>query len=145
MNFQANQFKEIAARVLELEREKLAPLSGEPIEDDFNVFRVYFDSGSVSVEADQKDVIERALRCIERQPGCKITINGHTDKHGARAANMNLGAERALAVGAELMNRGVAGAGMEFQSFGPTAPRLIPGSGEESEDKWNRRVEIILG
>jgi outer membrane protein OmpA-like peptidoglycan-associated protein len=144
MNFQANQFKYIASRLRELEDEQTGAINATPIDDDLNVFRIYFDSKSAAVR-NQDDVIERIVHCIRSRTKCKITINGHTDRHGYRQANMNLGAERALAVGAELMVKGIAGADMEFQSFGSTVPRLTHSPDTDDADRDNRRVEIILG
>lgn len=144
MNFQANQYDYIASRLKELDEERTGVVNSTPIEDDWTVFRIFFDSKSSQVRG-QQDVIERAVRSIKARTDCKITINGHTDRHGVRNANMNLGAERALAVGAELMIRGIAGADMEFQSFGATVPRLTHSPNTDDADRDNRRVEIILG
>lgn len=144
MNFQANQFDQIAARLKELKNEKDGIVNSTPIEDDWNVFRLYFDSKSAVVRG-QQDVIERAVHAIQTRTDCKITINGHTDRHGLRNGNMNLGAERALSVGAELMLKGVPGYCMEFQSFGSSVPRLTHSPNSDDADRMNRRVEIVLG
>lgn len=144
MNFQANQFDYIAERLRELRNEKTDTINGTPVEDDLSVFCLYFDSKSAVVR-DQQDVIERAVRSIRTRTDCKIIINGHTDRHGLRGGNMNLGAERALSVGAELMLKGIPGYAMEFQSFGSSVPRLTHSPNSDEADRMNRRVEIILG
>ena len=144
MDFQANQFDVIAERLKELEGERVGTINGAPIEDDWTVFRLYFDAKSAVVRG-QQDVIERTIRSIRTRTDCKIIINGHTDRHGLRNANMNLGAERALSVGAELMLRGIPGHCMEFQSFGSSVPRLTHSPNSDEADRMNRRVEVILG
>lgn len=77
---------------------------------------------------------------LEKQPGLKVVLQGHTDFKGSDEYNMKLGMDRAEAVRSELLALGIAADRLSTVSFGESQPLF-----QEKED-WaraaNRRVEL---
>ena len=71
-----------------------------------------------------------------------MKLQGHTDKRGPEAYNSKLGADRALAVKAELINLGVPESQLAAISFGESRPLFT--ENEEWAHAANRRVEVHL-
>jgi uncharacterized surface protein with fasciclin (FAS1) repeats len=103
-------------------------------------FRVFFDTGSATIGADQEDTIFRAATAISRLPAnTTVEVIGHADTTGNAAANQALSEQRAAAVVAALQAQPILGrATITFT----TAAR---GSNEPEADlAQSRRVSIEL-
>lgn len=87
----------------------------------------------------QLDEIARALAGAKAQ---KISIEGHTDKTGRPAHNINLSQERARAVADYLAQRGLPMSTMQAIGHGPARPIATNLTAEGRAT--NRRVEIIV-
>lgn len=74
-------------------------------------------------------------------PALSVIVGGHTDNVGAPEANQKLSEERARAVVAALVQRGIAASRLEARGFGQTAP--IADNRTEDGRAKNRRVELV--
>ena len=73
-----------------------------------------------------------------RNPKLRLTIEGHTDKVGNSAKNLQLSKDRAARVAAYMTEKGIAATRIKATGYGDTRP-LVQGG-----DPKNRRVEFIL-
>lgn len=71
----------------------------------------------------------------------KVEVGGHTDNVGAPEANMKLSDERAKAVMAALVERGVQADRLTAKGFGQTTP--VADNRTEDGRAKNRRVELV--
>lgn len=102
---------------------------------------VRFEVGSAVLTADAEAVLDTlAERAIEFA-GVQITVEGHTDSDGDPGRNLTLSQQRAEAVRAALIARGLDAAGITAEGFGSQQPVLV--NGVEDKDA-SRRVEFRI-
>lgn len=102
---------------------------------------VLFDSGSVTIKRDAQRVLDGVVRVIQqRYAGKEIRVAGHTDNDPIRKSewktNERLSAERAMAVEAYLVSKGIDNNRVHSAAFGPAKPKATK--------RESRRVEIII-
>ena len=102
---------------------------------------VLFASGSAALRPEAKRSLDQVVANIrQRYPGKTIRVEGHTDTDPIRKSkwetNERLSAERAMAVEAYLVSKGIDNAQVYSAAFGSAQPR---GSKKDS-----RRVEIVI-
>jgi outer membrane protein OmpA-like peptidoglycan-associated protein len=95
---------------------------------------VYFKSGSSEVDSDGKATLDSI-----NHSGL-INLNGHADKNGSDAANMDLSLKRAKAVKQIMVANGLLPENISIFYFG----ELGANQNRIMEDKYRRVVEIIL-
>ncbi|MBI5363961.1 MAG: OmpA family protein [Planctomycetes bacterium] len=114
--------------------------------------KILFDSGSSDLNGEGKKQITTLANDIQARPHGRIWVRGHTDSdpvskpatvakfpHG----NLQLSAERAVEVGAELVTAGkIPSRDLVVVGFGPHDP-LKPNDSAEHK-RMNRRVEIFV-
>jgi OOP family OmpA-OmpF porin len=84
-----------------------------------------------------------AAAFINKYPGEKILIAGHTDSDGSEAYNLQLSQKRADAVKAYLIqNYAIDGANLTAKGFGESQP--IADNTTAAGKQKNRRVELSL-
>ncbi len=104
---------------------------------------IQFDTGSDHIDEASNDLLDQIKSAIEECPeGVTLDIDGHTDSQGDDAANMRLSQERANAVKAALVERGIAEGRLLARAFGETLP--IGDNATEEGREENRRIEIHL-
>jgi len=102
-----------------------------------------FNSGSAWLNPNYDPLIDKLVRFVETFPNGVVTVEGHTDDTGERAANLELSAERARRVAAALTEKlawppeslGVIG-------VGPDQP-VAPNSSAVGR-ALNRRIEVLI-
>ena len=115
------------------------PLRVEPRPVDALVVTVRFASASAHLDPQaQQQLASAAARLTHHQPTHRIWIDGHADRHGPPAVNLDLSRRRAQAVSRALTRLGVAPNRFDLRFFGNTRP--LPGA----DPGQNRRVEIRL-
>lgn len=77
---------------------------------------------------------------MKKEPGVKLTLNGHSSAEGTPAHNMSLSVDRANSVKSYLVNAGINGGNLLIKGFGATKP-ATPNTSEEGK-ALNRRVEF---
>lgn len=79
---------------------------------------------------------------VKYDPDATITVEGHTDSQGAAGYNHDLSQQRADAVAAYLVSRGIARDRVTARGIGPDRP--VANNGTVDGRAQNRRVEIIV-
>lgn len=114
----------------DIEAELNALVTGSPIR---------FDSASDELDATAAPILDQLAGEMAGLTGVTITIEGHTDSDGTASRNQTLSQDRAEAVLAALVERGVAADLLSAEGFGSSEPVVVDGA----EDKTaSRRVEF---
>lgn len=104
---------------------------------------VNFDFNKRSLNALGRAKTKTVAQMLEKQPGLRVVLQGHTDFIGTDEYNQKLGMDRAETVRAELVKLGIAPERLSTVTFGESQPLYT-----EQED-WaraaNRRVEVQAG
>ncbi len=103
---------------------------------------VHFDFDSSAVRSDEAEIITTNANMLKEDPSLRVELEGHCDKRGTAEYNLALGEERAKAVAALLVSRGVAAEAITTISYGEEIP-LDPKDSEEAYSQ-NRRVHFAV-
>ncbi len=104
---------------------------------------IKFRADSAELVADERAKLERIAEILARYPDRDIQVNGHTALAGTEEGRKKLSEERAAAVAAFLVARGVrTSERVVVRGFGATMS--VADNGSEEGRRRNRRVEIIL-
>ncbi len=103
---------------------------------------VNFETGSTQLTPDSKYELENIAEMLLANPDISAELRGHTDNTGDAAANLQLSQQRAEAVKAFLMSKGVAGNRLKAKGYGQTRP--IDTNETEEGRANNRRTEIKI-
>lgn len=104
-------------------------------------FVVNFKSGesTANLSTAQQEKLNKIANCIS-ELGIILTVIGHTDNTGSTATNLRVGQQRADAVKAVLIEKGVAENQITTTTKGETEP-VASNNTEEGKEK-NRRIEF---
>lgn len=104
---------------------------------------VLFDFDKYNLKRDAEAVLTQVLSgVIDKHPGSKLVVEGHTDSVGTDQHNQNLSVDRAQSVANWLEENGVAASRISVIGWGKTRPRY-PNDTDEHRHR-NRRVEISV-
>lgn len=103
---------------------------------------VMFKKNSFEISESYKRDVVKFKEVIDRFPGTRLQIAGHTDDTGTDDINNKLSLKRAQAVYDLMIKTGVDASRMTVVGYGETRPRY-PNDSEVNRLK-NRRVEIII-
>jgi outer membrane protein OmpA-like peptidoglycan-associated protein len=92
---------------------------------------------------DQAKAVAEVTRLLKDNPGLKLTVEGHTDDVGPRAANEKLARERAAALVDALAAAGISRDRLKSAGLGPAKP-IADNATSEGRAK-NRRIELVKG
>ena len=133
----------VAATVELTPRPSASGADARALEDELNAFvlanPIQFPPASADLPPAVLAVLDRLAGIAEQFDGVTITIEGHTDSDGEPAENQVLSAQRAAAVLANLVARGVPAADLTAVGLGSTRPRVV--GGVEDKDA-SRRIEF---
>lgn len=105
--------------------------------------KVYFATAKAVIETRSYPLLENVAQVILAHPEVgKISVEGHTDDRGSVDYNTKLSQERADAVVAFLVSKGVPAERLQAKGFGPARP--IESNKSERGRANNRRVEFNL-
>ncbi len=99
---------------------------------------IEFDTSSATLTPESRQLIDQAGEILNRYPGHKIEIQGHTDNIGAPGFNNRLSSIRARTVYHYLIENGVKAERLKVNGYGPAMP-LEDNSTAEGRRR-NRRV-----
>jgi OmpA-OmpF porin, OOP family len=105
-------------------------------------FTLYFETNSVEVTPASRPTLDALLAEVARRQAVEVQVTGHTDRVGSVADNDRLSLQRAEAVRAMLIQRGINSSFLRAVGRGEREP-LIPTADEQAEPR-NRRVEVIV-
>lgn len=104
---------------------------------------VQFPFNSAALTTTSQTQLDNVVRVMQEYPKTKIEVNGHTDSRGEDALNLVLSQNRANAVQAYLIAKGIsAGRIINAVGFGETSP--ISDNDSEEGMQENRRSEIVV-
>jgi peptidoglycan-associated lipoprotein len=104
--------------------------------------RVFFSVDQSTLSPEAQDVLAKQAQWLTANPAFTAMIEGHADEQGTREYNLALGARRASAVQAYLIDRGVAPNRLKTVSFGKERPLAI--CSDEACYAQNRRSVTVL-
>ena len=109
--------------------------------DGFLTLYINFDTGKATIKPDSDQTLDSAAAALKAAPNLKIEVAGHTDNVGSSQANEKLSDERAKAVMAALVKRGITANRLTAKGYGQSSP-VADNRTEEGRAK-NRRVELV--
>lgn len=104
--------------------------------------QITFDPGSATIVATAAKVVDEIAEVLRSCGRLEMEIGGHTDSQGRLDTNMRLSQQRAEAVIAGLLARGIPVSDLVAKGFGPEFPIADNGTAEGREA--NRRIEFRL-
>ena len=103
--------------------------------------KLLFKVNKANLKKKSKKMLKKLAKVLKKNPDVlKVLIEGHTDQTGSAAYNMKLSIQRAEAVKAFLVKRGISAARLEAKGFGDT--QIIDERKSEKAAKRNRRVQF---
>jgi outer membrane protein OmpA-like peptidoglycan-associated protein len=101
---------------------------------------INFDLGKATISAGSHALLDSAAGVLTEYPSLRLKITGHTDSTGSRDRNLALSTQRAEAVKAYLVSRGVDASRLEALGMGPDEP--IEDNATAAGRQANRRIEF---
>jgi len=117
-----------------------APAPAPPVEEKIVLNGIRFDFDKAVIKPEFVPVLDEAVAALQKHPGKKVTIEGHTDAIGSDAYNEKLGMRRSDAVKSYLVEKGIAADTLTTESFGETQP--VADNKTKEGRAMNRRVEF---
>ena len=109
--------------------------------DGFVTLSVNFDTGKATIRPDSAKLLDDAAGALNVAKDLRVEVGGHTDNVGSADANLKLSQQRAQAVMAALVERGIDAGRMTAKGYGQTVP--IADNRTEDGRAKNRRVELV--
>jgi outer membrane protein OmpA-like peptidoglycan-associated protein len=103
---------------------------------------VLFDSGQATLKPGAASTIDRLAAFLGRAPDRSVAIEGHTDSVGTESYNLSLSENRASAVKAALVAKGIPADRVITVGKGEGQP--VASNDNSAGRQQNRRVEIIV-
>lgn len=105
-------------------------------------FTLYFETNSTDVTPISRAALEALLAEVAKRQAVEVQVTGHTDRVGSDTDNDRLSLQRAEAVRAMLIQRGIKATFIRAVGRGEREP-LVPTPDGQPEAR-NRRVEVIV-
>jgi outer membrane protein OmpA-like peptidoglycan-associated protein len=100
-----------------------------------------FETGKSTIKSESMYLVDEVAEMMQGNETLKVSIEGHTDNVGTAATNKTLSEERANAVMAALVSKGIDQSRLSAKGWGQEKP-VADNETEEGRAK-NRRVEIV--
>lgn len=102
---------------------------------------INFATGGSGLAPESGALVDRIAAALKNCSGVSVEVAGHTDAQGSAASNQALSQQRAEAVMAALVQRGVPAGRLNAKGYGETKP--VDSSGPENNPR-NRRIEFTV-
>ena len=106
----------------------------------FDLYGLHFDSDSATIQPESKSLLDDIATALKSFPDWHLRIVGHTDSTGDPEHNVHLSLDRALAIEAALVKRGVDPQRLVTAGLGESRP--ITSNATPDGRALNRRVEL---
>jgi len=104
---------------------------------------ILFETGKAAIDARSNDLLDAVADILKASAGItRLTVEGHTDSTGDAAFNKQLSQDRADAVKAYLIGKGIAADRLASVGYGAEKP--ITSNDTEAGRARNRRVEFTV-
>jgi outer membrane protein OmpA-like peptidoglycan-associated protein len=107
---------------------------------------VFFDFNGAILRPESYEILDRVVALLSQQDTEIVEIGGHTDSRGSQDANAKISRDRAKAVYAYLIKRGIAAYRLTYKGYAssqPVAPnRQVNGRDNADGRARNRRVDM---
>jgi outer membrane protein OmpA-like peptidoglycan-associated protein len=103
---------------------------------------VNFDDDQATLRPDAIAILHDAVANLQRYPGMKIEVAGHTDSNSTPPHNLDLSERRAKAVMNYFLSKGIAADRLTSKGFGDSQP--IAANDTATGRAENRRVELRM-
>jgi outer membrane protein OmpA-like peptidoglycan-associated protein len=104
---------------------------------------VLFDTGKAQLKSGANLRLDQLAQFLGSHPDRRIEVDGFTDSVGSTQLNESLSEQRAEAVKAALVQRGIDPSRIATQGYGPEYP--VASNGDAGGRQLNRRVEVVIG
>ncbi len=101
-----------------------------------------FESGKDIIKTSSYASLDGLAELLKQRPTWSVDLKGYTDSSGNATKNLQLSRDRAYAVKAYLVNKGVPASAMQTFGFGADNP--VASNSTAAGRAKNRRVEIEL-
>lgn len=115
---------------------------GGSLNDALGIAPINFETSSAVITAEGKAVLDGAAEFLIANDG-PVEVAGHTDSDGDDAFNLQLSQDRADAVMAYLIEKGVKAENLSAVGYGETQP--VADNGTDEGKAKNRRIEFVAG
>lgn len=103
---------------------------------------IQFETGSAKIKKASNGILDQVVDVMKENPSWKLSINGHTDNAGKPEKNQKLSEDRAAAVKAYLINKGIEESRLTSAGFGQDKP--VASNATAAGKAKNRRVEFVV-
>jgi len=107
----------------------------------YNLYGIRFESDKAAIAPDTKPLLDDIALALNNFPDWRVRIVGHTDATGDAAQNEALSLERANAIKAALVERGIDLVRLDTAGAGQNQP--VAGNDTAEGRALNRRVELV--
>jgi outer membrane protein OmpA-like peptidoglycan-associated protein len=106
----------------------------------FDLYGLHFDSNKATIQPESKQLLDEIATALKNFPDWRLRIVGHTDASGNPEHNLHLSLERALAIEAALVERGIDSQRLIPAGLGESRP--VTSNATPEGRALNRRVEL---
>ena len=107
----------------------------------YDLYGIHFDFDQATIQSQTQPLLDDIAEMLEDFPNWRLQIVGHTDATGDPAHNEQLSRERAAAIKAALVDRGIEAARLEYAGAGESNP--VASNDTPEGRALNRRVELV--
>jgi hypothetical protein len=107
----------------------------------FDLYGLHFNSNEALIQSESKSLLDDIATALKNFPDWHLRIIGHTDSTGDPEHNVHLSSDRAIAIEAALVDRGVDPQRLVTAGLGESRP--IASNATPDGRALNRRVELI--